>query len=378
MDRRSFLGSATFIGAATALGNQSVFASPPSAGQNLLNFSARSIRYSAREMAIPDAGWRMWPDRDAVWKDDTIYLPEDVHLERLPVNLPTGGWAALSAQQGIATTLPATVEQYFWGIDGFRPYKDEYKFEATDPEVRNGAYYGVSWWWREVEIPASFQGKRILLHIRGARQRAEVYLNEMLVGYSIMEELPFECDLTKAAHAGGRNLLAVRITNPGGRLDWVDGNRMAWGGMEFQKSHGFGGLDRGMLLSAHSSVRIADTWALNTSVPKQIVAHAAVENNSDQQTQGVIHFSVVSAERRVLAIVEVPATVPARSVSEFHVPITAQSAAIWDLDTPHIYRLRAEFVPQGSFISETREVDFGFRWVTVDGVGKNAIFRLTH
>lgn len=29
--------------------------------------------------------------------------------------------------------------------------------------------------------------------------RAEVYLNQKLVGYSIIEELPFDCDLTEAA-----------------------------------------------------------------------------------------------------------------------------------------------------------------------------------
>ena len=44
-----------------------------------------------------------------------------------------------------------------------------------------------------------WQGKRIFLHVRGAHLRAEVYLNEKLVGYSIMEELPFERELTHAA-----------------------------------------------------------------------------------------------------------------------------------------------------------------------------------
>jgi hypothetical protein len=318
----------------------------------------------------------MWPDQKAAWKDDTIYLPEDVDLQRLPVNSPTGGWSALSSQQGIPVSLPATVEQYFWGLEGFRPYQDEYKFEATDTEVKNGAYYGVSWWWREIEIPSSFAGKRILLHIRGARQRAEVYLNQRLVGYSIMEELPFECDLSKAAKPGERNQLAIRITNPGGRLDWVDNNRITWGGLEFQKSHGFGGLDRGMVLSAHSEVRFSDVWALNTPVQKQIIAHASVENTSNRDARGTLRFSVVSASGRVLATIDQAATVPAGGSAEFHTPLTAQAAAIWDLDTPHVYRLRAEFIPHGSGVVDAREVDFGFRWVTVDGIGKNAIFRL--
>jgi hypothetical protein len=74
------------------------------------------------------------------------------------------------------------------------------------------------------------QGKRIFLHVRGAHLRAEVYLNEKLVGYSIMEELPFEAELTHAAKPGGKNVLAIRITNPFGRFDWVDGLNAQWGG----------------------------------------------------------------------------------------------------------------------------------------------------
>ena len=89
------------------------------------------------------------------------------------------------------------------------------------------------------------KGKRIFLHIRGAHLRAEVYLNKKLVGYSIMEELPFEADLTQAANPGGKNVLAIRITNPFGRLDWVDGLNAQWGAVKLYRSHGFGGLDRG-------------------------------------------------------------------------------------------------------------------------------------
>jgi len=32
------------------------------------------------------------------------------------------------------------------------------------------------------------------------------------------------------------------------------------GHVEFQKSHGFGGIDRAMMLSVHGDLRIADAW----------------------------------------------------------------------------------------------------------------------
>jgi len=378
MDRRAFLSNVGAFSAVSALDSKIAFsAALPSETGSILHEDARSVRFSDREIAVPDTGWKLWLDRSAAWKEDTIYLPDDVHLDRIPTNPPTGGWNALSHAQGLSVTLPATAEQFFWGIDGFRPYKDEYKFETTDDEVKNGAYYGVSWWWREVSIPASFQGQRLLLHIRGARQRAEVYLNQQLVGYSIMEELPFECDLTKAAIPGAKNILAIRITNPGGRLDWVDNVRINWGGIEFQKSHGFGGLDRAMMISAHGKARVADTWVLNTPIPKKVVAYAEVENASRSDIDGVVRFSVLAGiGRRTLATVDVPAKIGAGSTAEVQAPITANSAEVWDLETPRVYRLRTEWLPNGLKVSEARETDFGFRWITTEGIGKNAIFRL--
>ncbi len=177
------------------------------------------------EIAIPDEAWRLSIDSTARWEDDPVYLPAEVDLAALPLNPPSAGWDALG--DGIAVTLPATVEQFYWGKFGTRPYTiHEYAWAPSDPVPRNGAYRGVSWWSRVIDIPADFRGRRILLAIRGARLRAEVFLNRKLVGYSILEELPFPCALTAAADPGGKNVLAIRITNPGGRSDWIDGDQI--------------------------------------------------------------------------------------------------------------------------------------------------------
>jgi hypothetical protein len=340
-------------------------------------------------LAIPDTGWRLWHDEQAAWKNDEIFLPEDVRLASLPVNAPTGAWDALHAGQGIAVTLPATVEQYFWGLQGMRPYQDEYRFETTDDEVKNGAYYGVSWWWRALEIPALFKGRRMILRVRGARQRAEVYLNQKLVGYSILEELPFECDVTAAALAGETNQLAIRITNPGGRLDWVDGNRITWGNASFQKSHGFGGLDRALTLSAHGPVRIRDSWVLNTPQLRHITVHAEIENLGAAASSGRLRFAVIDpATSRELAHSEVPAPLGANQTATFQSELTCPDARLWDLDAPHLYRMTARWTSGAK--EETgpaagnpaagnpaaRNVDFGFRWFAPEGIGDNALFRL--
>ncbi len=179
------------------------------------------------------------------------------------------------------------LEQHFWGQYGAgrdgkpRPYTpEEYRYASTNPPAapaddnvpQNGAYFGVSWFYRSIDIPASMQGRRIFLHVRGAHLRAEVYLNGQLCGYSIMEELPFEADLTPAAKPGGNNFLVIRITNPFGRFDWVDGLNAKWGQVSLYRSHGFGALDRGLTLTMHEpDVRITDSWILNTPKPDTVM-----------------------------------------------------------------------------------------------------------
>jgi beta-galactosidase len=368
MNRRSFLRITGAVGTGASLGLRTLRSDETGSSP------VDPTPFGPDGLAVPDDGWRLWPDLQAEWKSDRIYLPAEVNLARLPAHPPTGGWEALQPSQGREVTLPATVEQFYWGATGFRPYHDEYKFETTDDEVRNGAYYGVSWWWRTLDLPPTYGGKRILLHVRGARQRAEVYLNETLVGYSVMEELPFVCDLSGAAK-GGANRLAIRITNPGGRLDWVDGNKLNWGGLELQKSHGFGGLDRGLMLSVHGSARIADAWILNTPKPRTVTAHAEIENSLSNAILGTMRFAVIDpAVGRVIAIADVTVNAPAGQTVPCMARLTAGAAELWDLDSPRLYRLRTTWVSEAG--SDVRETEFGFRWFAAEGVGSDALFRL--
>jgi len=311
-------------------------------------------------------------DEAAPWRDDAIYLPADVDLKSLPVNPPTGGWDRLAAAAGVAVTLPATVEQHYWGAFGSRPYTpEEYSYASRDSVPQNGAYCGVSWWYRQIAIPSYLKGKRILLHIRGARMRAEVYLNRRLVGYSIMEELPFTCDLTGAAVPGENNFLAIRITNPGGRFDWVDGEIIAWGKVNVYRSHGFGGIDRGMSLSAHPlDGHIEDVWVLNR--PEQRCVHAFVKIVGAADSPPSLEIRGAKTGRPLKAQIRF---VGRTADGTYEYEVTAKTAKLWGTDNPNLYRLTARRQSPGGGES-LKSVTFGFRWFAPDGVGKDAVFRL--
>ena len=353
--------------------------------------------YPENGTLIPDDGWHLWIDEKAPWASDDIFLPEDIHQDAngivhgkdapLPVNPPIGGWSTLTPAAGKEILLPTTVEQHFWGKFGSRPYTpEEYRYaapaqNATPPAddniPQNGAYFGVSWWYRTIDIPSSMQGKRIFLHIRGAHLRAEVYLNEKLVGYSIMEELPFEAELTHTANPGGQNILAIRITNPFGRFDWVDGLNAKWGKVSLYRSHGFGGLDRGMTISAHTgTVRIRDLWVLNDTSPGKIYARASTEVSGNSQPIGYLHHEVVDPETgKILLEMKTEKGPLHQKVIEHDAGMAAGKTAVWDLESPRLYHLRTTWIGEDGS-TDTLTIPFGFRTFAPEGLGTNALFRL--
>jgi beta-galactosidase len=379
LSRRTFLQSATAVTLAAKLNS--------SPAQSTAQTAAP---YPENGTLIPDDDWRLWIDEKAEWKNDPLFLPEDITTDAegvlhgkgtpLPVNEPTGGWGSLRANNGINVTLPTTVEQHQWGKFGAgenkapRPYTpEEYRYAADDPIPQNGAYLGVSWWGRELHIPAEWKGKRIFLHIRGARLRAEVFLNKKLVGYSIMEELPFECDLSYAADPGGLNLLGIRLTNPFGRYDWVDGLNAQWGAVKLYRSHGFAGLDRGMTLSAHSrEVRITDAWILNTAQSDTVQLFANVSfgyeagHITDELATGIEeHFKVELQDGNGRSSKATISRVKIVEGVDFDLrltcTITKTDAMLWNLGSPHLYLAKITQLHPNNVDIDTRPIAFGFR-----------------
>ena len=70
---------------------------------------------------------------------------------------------------------------------------------------------GTGGYRRHVQIPANFRGRRIKLVFDGVYSGAEVWLNGERVGSHEGGFSPFELDVTRAAHVGGDNLLALLV-----------------------------------------------------------------------------------------------------------------------------------------------------------------------
>jgi beta-galactosidase len=361
--RRSFLQSSTALAAAAAFTPSPLFAqSAP-----------------ASEVEIPDDGWRLWPDTNAPWKDDPLFLPDEVDLARIPVNPPSGGWSALNPQQGIPVILPASVEQFYWDHLSSRPYTEaEYEYAPSDLRFPNGAYRGVSWFWRTFDVPDAWSGKQVTLHIRGYRQRIEIFVNQQLIGYDLIAETSYDCDITSALKPG-TNLLALRITNPGGVYDWRDYTQLHWGKYEFHAGRGFGGLDRGISFDVHDTVFLSDLSVLNKPDVTSIDACAELRNNRTQEAQARIRFTIQALDsEETLTSTEVETRIPAQSKAALRSTLSYPGAKLWSVESPALYRVRAELLATsaGTQAHDRKNQIFGFRWFEPKGIGTDAILTL--
>lgn len=314
--------------------------------------SAAESNAMRQTIDLSGAGWHLWLDREASWESDPLHLPP-VDLADLPAHPPTGGWETL-ASGGLAVSVPGTVEGYLWNDEG-------------------GDYKGVSWWHREVAIPASAAGKRLILQFEAVRLRAEVFLNDTLVGYDVIGNTPFEVDITAAARPGQANELAVRVTDPSGNFDWIDVHAHRWGEHYIPASHGFGGITGPVRLLIVDPVYVDDLFIRNKPTVTDVDVQVSVRNTMAAPVQRDLTLSILEKTDPTAVVFErtwpdltfEPGdNVLSRSVS-------VASAKVWNLETPDLYVCRASLSA-----ADQMEAVFGFRWFAAEGQGSDAVLRL--
>jgi len=339
--------------------------------------SHNSIFGQSEIIRIPDNNWRLCLDPKATWQNDPLYLPGEFEIKNLPLNQPTEGWEKLYNNDGITIDLPSTVEEHFWGENGFSKYKNSYGYEQSDPAVKDGSYKGVSWWWTRVMIPESLKNKKVFLKIRGARLRAEVYVNKILTGYNIINEVSFKSDISKAIEPGKEALIAIRITNPGGQMDWIDPVYMKWGENEFHRSHGFGGLDRGLSIEVCDDIFMEDFWIQNTPDLKKVKAMVQITNTQEKKQDGQVTFKIKNSAG--IAISEKYIMLFSLNANETKIiekEILFDEAYTWTLNNPVLYTMEAKM--QSSGMIGIRNQNFGFRWFDAVHIGEDATLEFNH
>ncbi len=320
---------------------------------SLLSFSV----YAQQGRIVKDISnnnWKLWLDTAAQWKNDVLYT-HPVAIQKLPVNMPTGGWDALQKAAGKTVHLPATVEEFYWGRNG-------------NPFGVSGNYLGVSWFTTKVAVPSSLKGRRITLHFESVRFRAEIFVNQKLVGYDLINSTPFEVDITDAVVYGKENEVAVRITDPNGNFDWRDSQNFMWGAYRTQPTHGFGGITGKVKLVATDMVFISDIFVKNKPKVNEVDVAITTDNHSTQPVNGSWVIQIREAKGLQRKVFEKQYSIQNASTGNHtqSFTIALNDAQLWSVEDPNLYVLTATLKSGNSVDTLSRR--FGFRWFEVRDV----------
>jgi beta-galactosidase len=84
-------------------------------------------------------------------------------------------------------------------------------------------FFGVAWYRKSLDIPASDAGKCIYLDVDGAMSYSTVWLNGQIVGGWPYGYQSWRVDLTSYVRPGEKNELAIRVDNPPSSSRWYPG-----------------------------------------------------------------------------------------------------------------------------------------------------------
>jgi beta-galactosidase len=248
-----------------------------------------------------------------------------------------GEWRAL--------TLP-----HDWGIEG--PFKQEYPGPTGKLP-----WWGVGWYRKSFELPASDAGRRIYLDVDGAMSFATVWCNGNFVGGWPYGYSSWRVNLTPFVKPGQKNVVAIRLDNPPDSSRWYPG----------------GGIYRNVWLAKTGPVHVAH-WGTKIQTPKVTSENATVEIETriDNRTDAKVDFDVQTqifhlstrdgVETRDLAANSNPSTVsaPAAGSNTVTQEISVDNPNLWSVKTPNLYVAVTRLIRDGKVVDEY-ETPFGIR-----------------
>ena len=304
-------------------------------------------------------GWHLWQDKNAAWQTEDIYLTLE-EAQKVPATVPTAGWDILTSAQTLPVQVPGTAEEYLQTQSG--------------PE---GDITGVTWWSRTMDIPVLKKGQKVFLNFGSIRSRAEIFINQRLVDYQIVDNVPFETDITPYIKSGEQVQLAVRITDAGGNHDWRDSRTIPWGDKMLPPGHGFGGITGKVGMKVCNAVYVADIYMQNTPQITTANAILTLQNEKGKTAKQDLRITVYEWQNKekIVYSKEIKGVSLNKGMNELKIPISAPEAKLWSVDDPNLYVCEVELSEGKNWVDKDSR-RFGFRWFEASGIGDDAVFRL--
>lgn len=240
-----------------------------------------------------------------------------------------------------------------WGIEG--PFNPKYAGETAKLP-----WWGVGWYRKHFDIPASDAGRRIYLDMDGAMSYANVWLNGHYIGGWPYGYASWELDLTPYIKFGAPNVIAIRLDNPPNSSRWYPG----------------GGIYRNVWLVKTSPIHIGH-WGTYVTTPEvdttsaTVKAQVTVDNESDLASSVSVENQIyeLGANGNKDQLVDPTTTnaleIPAHGSQSFETKVNVANPKLWSLENPQRYVVVTTIQQDGRCV-DTYETPFGIRTIKFD------------
>ncbi|MBU3665444.1 MAG: hypothetical protein FGM15_06150 [Chthoniobacterales bacterium] len=268
-------------------------------------------------------------------------------------------------------------------------------FQAADgADYRSFPSYPAAWenvdmaWLRRTfEVPAGWEGCRLVLRFEAVAGDCEVRLNGKVVGRNFDKFLPFEVDVTDAVRRDGPNELlvgvrSVRFFNQPGRFgSFTYPSGAWWTGQGNAAIDGIRGIWQDVFLVGLPPARAQDVFVQPLVADDLLRADVELRNDALEARELTVEAKVVpwipAAEADLLAAPERRGKFGDNVVVAFAHPASARvepgatatvqleqkigdKLALWSPDSPNLYGLVVE-VKSGGKVVDRRVTRFGWR-----------------
>ena len=235
-----------------------------------------------------------------------------------------------------------------WELNGFGDpiyvnvgyaWRSQYK---NNPPIVPEENNHVGTYRKEIEIPHSWDGKKIFAHFGSVTSNISLYVNGKFVGYSEDSKLEAEFDLTKFLKPG-KNLIAFQV------FRWSDGTYL-----EDQDFWRFSGVGRDCYLYVRN-----DSYIRDIKVTPDLV---------DNYTNGLLIIMLDLTGRATVDLQlkdnegNIVAETAVNGSGTLNATMEIENPAKWTAETPVLYRLTAT-LKNGDQVLEVIPVKVGFRKV---------------
>jgi beta-galactosidase len=326
-------------------------------------FPARAADQQREDAALPGEVKADWESADA-WRQTTPTR------ERLCVN---GLWRWQPVEAGQANTeVPAGGWGYF-KVPGCWPGVTDYlqadcQTVYPDPSWRDLKLGGVSaaWYQREIDVPASWGGRRVALSIDYLNSFASVYVDGKKVGDA---RFPAgEVDLTQTCPPGSKHvlsLLVIALPLKGVTVSYTD----TAAAREVKGAVPRRGLCGDVYLVSRPTGPGIDDVRIHTSVRRSDLELDVAVHQLSADTQYIVRARVTESGRRLAEFSS--ASFKASELAEGRFAFTTKWKAdrLWDRNTPGTpYEAEISLLDASGKVLDTSWPErFGFRELWIDG-----------